>query len=164
MLTELEIKILELIQNELPLCERPFEAIASRLRDAGNNVSEEETIEHIKSLYSKKYIRRIGPIFDAAALGYKSALAAVNVAPDDIEKAACLINSYKSVTHNYLRDDDSYNIWFTVTEENEKKIIETLEEIKSKLAVDDYLFLPSEKTYKIKVGFDLKAGRGGACE
>ena len=88
----------------------------------------------------------------------------MNVAPDDIEKAACLINSYKSVNHNYLRDDDSYNIWFTVTEENEKKIIETLEEIKSKLAVDDYLFLPSEKTYKIKVGFDLKAGRGGACE
>ncbi|HOT75298.1 MAG TPA: Lrp/AsnC family transcriptional regulator [Candidatus Wallbacteria bacterium] len=164
MLTELDIKILELIQNEVPLCERPFEVIASRLCAAGMNISEEETIERIKSLYLKKYIRRIGPIFDAAALGYKSALAAVKVSPADIEKAAGLISSYKSVTHNYIRDDDSYNVWFTVTEESEKKIIETLEEIKTKLAIGDYLFLPSEKTYKIKVGFDLKAGYGGTCE
>lgn len=154
-LKDMQIRILGAVQNEIPVCARPFEAIARHLSAAGQAVGEEEVIDTLESLRARNYIRRIGPVFDAAKLGYKSVLAAANVAENSIEEAAAVINSYAGVTHNYLRAGDPYNIWFTVTAENTEEIVRIVDEIEMKLGLDEILVLPAEKTYKIKVGFEL---------
>jgi DNA-binding Lrp family transcriptional regulator len=161
-LSDLEVNILEVIQSGIELCPRPFEAAAVRLRERGFEIGEDELISVVESLYAKNYIRRIGPVFDASKLGFKSALAALNIEEARIGEAAALINSLSGVTHNYLREDDSYNMWFTLTAESEELIKEKLEDIKSRLGLGDYLLLPAEKTYKIKVGFKVSDKRGGS--
>lgn len=161
-LSDLEVNILEVIQSGIELCSRPFEAAAFRLKERGFEISEGELIGAIESLYAKKYIRRMGPVFDASKLGFKSALAAVNIEESRIGEAAALINSLSGVTHNYLREDDSYNMWFTITAANEELIKEKLEDIRNRLGLNDYLLLPAEKTYKIKVGFKVSDRQGGS--
>lgn len=159
-----EIRILDAVQNEIPVCARPFEAVARHLSASGARIGEEEVINTLQSLRARNFIRRIGPVFDAAKLGYKSVLAAANVAEKSIEEAAAVINSYNGVTHNYLRAGDPYNIWFTVTAESAEEIARIVDEIEMKLGLDEILVLPAEKTYKIKVGFDLGAGGGSGAE
>ena len=161
-LSDLEVNILEVIQSRIELCSRPFEATALRLKERGFEIGEDELISSIESLYAKKYIRRMGPVFDASKLGFKSALAAMNIEKPRIDEAAVLINSLSGVTHNYLRDDNSYNMWFTITAPNEELIKEKLEDIKNRLGLNDYLLLPAEKTYKIKVGFKVSDEQGGS--
>jgi len=151
MLSEIEKKILGLVQNGMFICERPFRKLAEKI----GGISEAEAIDILKSLNFRGYIRKIGPIFDSGALGYKSALAAIFVEDKRIGAAAELINSYQGVTHNYYRRDDRYNIWFTLTAESDAEIIKILENIKKELNLKDYLYLPSEKTYKIKAVFQL---------
>ncbi len=155
-LTELELKILEIIQQRIPVCPRPFELIAAELRRAGNEISEDEVVKKIESLYTSGYIRRIGPIFDSAMLGFKSALAAIKVEESRLEEISIIINAFTGVTHNYLRDDPVYNVWFTVTAESEDEIRNIIEFIKRASGSNDYLMLPAEKTYKIKVNFKVK--------
>lgn len=159
-LKEIEIRILGAVQNEIPVCARPFEAIARHLSAAGASVGEDEVIDTLESLRARNYIRRIGPVFDAAKLGYKSVLAAASVAENSIEDAAAVINSYIGVTHNYLRAGDHYNIWFTVTAESTEEIVRVVDEIEMRLGLDEILILPAEKTYKIKVGFELMNAGG----
>lgn len=161
-MNDFDLRVLDAVQKEIPLCARPFEAIARELSRAGKTVGESDVLDALRSLRDAGYIRRMGPVFDAARLGYKSALAAVRAATGAVEEAAAVIGSYAGVTHNYLREGSPYNIWFTVTAESEPEIRRILEEIRTRLGLDGYLLLPSEKTYKIKVGFEL--GPAGGAE
>ncbi len=157
-LSNLEVNIIEVIQSGIDICPRPFEEAARRLGERGFEISEDELIRVIQSLCARNYIRRMGPVFDASKLGFKSALAAVNIQEARIGEAAALINSLSGVTHNYLREDDCYNMWFTLTAESEELIKEKLEDIKNRLGLSDYLLLPAEKTYKIKASFSVAKG------
>ena len=48
-------------------------------------------------------------------MGYVSLLAAVDVPDERVDPVAEIINSYRGVTHNYVREARP-NIWFTMTE------------------------------------------------
>ena len=155
--------ILRILQDNFPLCERPFAKIAEILTSKFKNeceiiniteINENFIIGRIKKLYKNNFIRRLGPIFDAKQLGYISTLAAVSVESQNIERVSSIINSYKEVTHNYLRDDN-FNIWFTVTAENEQLLIDILNEIKIKTGVSEILDLRAKKMHKIKVNLEV---------
>lgn len=150
-LNSLEKKLLNLIQKDFPVSERPFAEIASKIGD----LSEAQVIAALRSLNENGYLRRLGPIFDAGRLGYVSTLAAVAVSANEIEKASQIINSYVEVTHNYLRADDSFNIWFTVTAHSMERLLKILDEIKEKTGSGEVLNLPVVKKFKIKVEFDV---------
>ncbi|SHG89489.1 transcriptional regulator, AsnC family [Thermosyntropha lipolytica DSM 11003] len=145
-LTRLDKEILNILQNDFPLVERPYAVIADRL-----GISEEEVLARVKVLKEEGVIRRIGGVIDAQKLGFYSTLCACHVEEDKVWEAAGIINQEKGVTHNYLRDD-WYNLWFTLTSpspEEGEKIIKDLEkrigaEIKS---------MPAQKVYKIKAVF-----------
>ena len=143
-LTDIDKKILEEVQLDFPLIERPFNEIAKRI-----GISEEEIISRITYLKKENIIRDISAIFKAGPLGYKSTLVAVKT--DDPETTAEIINGHPGVSHNYLREH-SYNVWFTIT------ILKELDfetEIRNLMGteVGGFLILPSIKTYKIGVNF-----------
>lgn len=143
-LTDIDKKILEEVQLDFPLSERPFEEIGNRI-----GIPEEEIISRITYLKEENIIRDISAIFKAGPLGYKSTLVAVKT--DNPESTAEKISGHPGVSHNYLREH-SYNVWFTITI---RKEIDFETEIRSFLGTEviDFLILPSLKTYKIGVNF-----------
>ena len=145
-------RVMELLQSEYPLCERPYRALAEK---AG--LSEEELWGRVEKLLCEGVIRRIGASMDSAELGFSSTLAAVRIEASRVEEAAEVIGGYEEVTHNYLRGNE-YNIWFTVIAESAERIGEIIGEIRERLGLEeaDVLNLPMKRKFKLDTRFDVQ--------
>lgn len=141
----MEKLILNELQQGIPLVERPFLEIANRL-----DLSEEDVIECIEKFKEDDVIRRVGGILDVNKIGIASTLACMKVPTEEIERVTEIINRYEGVTHNYERAEE-YNIWFTVMENSNHQLCETIEKIKRETCISDVVVLPSVKKYKTKV-------------
>lgn len=151
-LSELETKILHLLQHQFPLVERPFRHMADVLA-----LEEEAVIDCVERLYNKGLIRRFGASVNSRKIGYVSILAAAKVRQECIETIASLINAFPEVTHNYLREGE-YNIWFTVIANTQERLNQILYEIELAHGLDALLRLPAKKVFKVSVKFPLIAG------
>ncbi len=107
-MADMDTKIINTIEDGIPLVSEPFKEMALRL-----DISEDYLIECIRRHKALKVIRQISPIYDTRMLGFVSSLITFKVAPEKIESAAMIINSYPGVSHNYQRDTD-FNLWFTI--------------------------------------------------
>lgn len=148
-LDDLDKAILNEIQVDFPLVERPFKALAMKL-----DSDEDEILRRIRRLNREGAIRRIGPILNIKKTGGESTLAAVQVPEDRIDEVAKIINMYDEVSHNYLRPD-TYNIWFTVSAPDAKRLGEILEEIREQTGCP-LIDLPTLRLFKIGVKFNVK--------
>src|SRR3989339_596104 len=126
---ELDYRILDALQNEFPLRERPYEVIAERL-----NISGDELWERVQRLLKEGVIRRMGASLDSRKLGYASTLAAISVPAEQVDEAAQVVGKYPEVTHSYLRNDQ-FNIWFTIIAPTPERIEDILNEIQSALSL-----------------------------
>jgi DNA-binding Lrp family transcriptional regulator len=144
-------QILDALQKEFPLCERPYKVIASKM-----GRSEGEVWDRVQAMVASGVIRRLGASLDSRKLGYASTLAAVNVGESCIDSAAEVINAYPEVTHCYQRKD-SFNIWFTVIAFSEQRILDILEEIRQALALEpaQVLNVPVERLFKLDARFTV---------
>lgn len=148
-MNELQRRLLNIVQGRFPLEATPFAALAEEL---GN--TEAEIIEQIKQLKQTGIIRRIGPIFDAAGLGYVSTLVAAQVPADRLEAFIADVNALPGVSHNYGRAH-KFNVWFTLTMASQKSIDQTLGQLRQDHDLPAIYSLPAEKLFKIKVHFDF---------
>lgn len=139
--------ILKILQSDFPLSRQPFYALAKRLQ-----MEESALVKTVRELKQKGFIRRIGAVVSSKKLGYKSVLIGAKAAPKNIKAAAAFINSFKQVTHNYLRDDE-YNLWFTYSAKTGKEIKNFLQDLHEKNFFADILALPAKKTFKINTEF-----------
>ena len=146
---EIDKKILNILQKEFPLEERPFQIVAEKC-----GISEEETLSRIQKMKDDGIIRRIGAVFDGAKLGRISTLCAACVSEEKIDIFVQIVNANKNVTHNYRRDNE-YNIWFTVSAENAEELEKFIKEVKEKTGVTDILDMRAVRTFKINASFDL---------
>lgn len=145
-------KLLNLVQNGLPVEPRPFLTIGEKL-----GITEEEVICRLEKLKRETFIRRIGGIFDSKKLGYVSTLCAISVPEERIEDVSKIINEYEEVTHNYIRNHH-YNMWFTIIAQSKEKIDEVIKDIKSKAEINRIINLPSVKLFKIRATFHINGG------
>ena len=60
---DIDKKILNTIQEEFPIAQRPFEEIGKHLA-----IAEKDVLERVKRLKNDGYIRRIGPILERKKL------------------------------------------------------------------------------------------------
>ncbi|PKN04505.1 MAG: Lrp/AsnC family transcriptional regulator [Deltaproteobacteria bacterium HGW-Deltaproteobacteria-9] len=142
-------KILNILQNEFPLEERPFLIVAGRC-----GISEDEAITRIQKMKEKGIIRRIGAVFDGVKLGRVSTLCAARVPEDKIDLFVQTVNANKGVTHNYRRDHE-YNIWFTVSAPTALELESFLKDVKEKTGVTDILDMRAVRTFKINASFEV---------
>ena len=149
-LDDTDRSILNRIQSNFPLTERPFQAIADDLE-----LTESEVIERIRNLKKKDIIRRIGGNFVPEKLGFVSTLCAARVPEDKIEQFAQTVNRYPGVTHNYQRENE-FNIWFTFIAPSMDEIKANLAKISKETGINEILNLPATKVFKIKAEFDVK--------
>ena len=146
---EIDKKILNILQKEFPLEERPFQIVAEKC-----GISEEEALFRIQKMKDDGIIRRIGAVFDGAKLGRISTLCAARVPEEKIDSFIQIVNANKNVTHNYRRDNE-YNIWFTVSAATVEELEAFLTEVKEKTGVTDILDMRAVRTFKITASFDL---------
>jgi len=146
---EIDKKILNILQKEFPLEERPFQIVAEKCR-----ISEEETLFRIQKMKDDGIIRRIGAVFDGAKLGRISTLCAAHVPEEKIDSFVQIVNANKNVTHNYRRDNE-YNIWFTVSAATAKELEAFLADVKEKTGVTDIQDMRAVRTFKINASFDV---------
>jgi siroheme decarboxylase len=150
----------DLIQNEFPLCERPFAGVGEKL-----GMGEDEVLERVGRLRRDRIVRQISAIFDTRKLGYKSMLVAARTTPEGEEHAAAVFSSHPGVTHNYQRQHD-FNIWFTLgVPPNSRLGLDRSVELLGELAgVESIRPLPALRFFKIGVDLDMKGGRDPAAK
>jgi len=150
MVDQTDKDILTALQNDFPICQRPYDVLAEKL-----GLSVEKLWKRINVMIESGVIRRMGASLDSKKLGYASTLAAVRIKPELVERASELIGSYHEVTHSYQRDNE-YNIWFTLIAKNNARIDEILGQIveKLKLGESDILNLPVLKLFKLDARFN----------
>ncbi|SHK11663.1 AsnC family transcriptional regulator [Desulforamulus aeronauticus] len=147
---QIDRRLLNLIQAEVPLCPEPYKVLAENL-----GITEQEVLDRLARLMQQDIIRRLGGVFDSRKLGYKGTLCAIKVPPDRIDEVATVINDYIGITHNYLREDE-YNMWFTILAQSPDKVQQILTEIKDKTGIEDIINLPSQKHFKVLVNFKVR--------
>ena len=147
----LDRRIIDVLQNDFPLSERPYEIIARRLE-----IPCERLWDRVEKLMTRGVIRRIGASLDSHKFGFRSTLAAVSVKPALVEQAAAVIGGFPEVTHSYLRDD-RFNIWFTIIAVDDERIGQILEQIRSTLSLarSQVLSLPVKRLFKLNARFNV---------
>ncbi len=146
---DLDHRILDALQYDFPLNERPFDLLAARL-----GIDVEELWHRLERMRRDGTIRRLGASFDSRKLGFCSTLAAVSVEPDRVDRAAEVVGRYDEVTHSYLRDY-RFNIWFAVIARDVERINAILEEIRTALSLPPsaVLNLPMKRVFKLDARF-----------
>lgn len=137
------------MQNYFPLSSTPYQDIAKKI-----GIDRDEVIGRLKKLYEYGIIRKVGAILSARKMGFVSTLAAVSVSNEKLDEVSKIINRYNGVTHNYLREG-SPNIWFTLTEPNQKILDKHLNDIERKID-NKIIRMPAKKIFKIGVKFDIR--------
>jgi siroheme decarboxylase len=151
-LTDLDRKLLNLMQGSFPIAPRPYGHVAAL---AG--ISEQEAMERVRWLLEQRIIRQVTPIFDTRALGYSSMLVAARVDPEHPHRAAKVINEHPGVSHNYLRNHD-FNLWFTIATEPDSRLgLEgTLEVLARDAGADSMRQLPTLRLFKIRMDLEME--------
>lgn len=147
---EIDLKLMNLMQEGIPLTEKPFETMGEEIGISGS-----EALERARKLYAEDRFRRIGPSIAPRKVGYTSTLVAARVPAEHFDSTVAYINRYPHITHNYERDH-YYNVWFTVIAEGEGEIDRILNEIRANTGAEEVLDLPATHLFKIKVKFDLE--------
>lgn len=145
---EKDREILQMLQGRFPLDSEPYKVIGDKLW-----MDEVSVISRIARMIESGSIRYVGPFFDSRKLGYKGCLAAINVAPDQIDKASEAINQFPEITHNYLRKGTP-NVWFTVIASSQERRDEIFARIKAETGVAEVMMFPAKKFFKVKVDLD----------
>jgi DNA-binding Lrp family transcriptional regulator len=145
----LDRRILDALQYDFPLSERPFEVLAERL-----GLDADLLWQRVERMIEQGVIRRLGASIDSRKLGFCSTLAAVRVQSDLVDRAAEVIGRYREVTHSYLRDHE-FNLWFTVIATDSRRVEAILDGIRGELSLEpsDVLNLPMKRMFKLDARF-----------
>lgn len=140
-------QLLDRFQKGLPLCAKPYAAMADEL-----GVSEAEVLACLAGLADSGVLSRIGPVFEHRRAG-ASTLAALTIAPAELDQVAALVSAHPAVNHNYAREH-RYNLWFVVTGCDRAAIDRALADIAA-LAGQTPLDLPMLESFHIDLAFAL---------
>ncbi|MBI2911693.1 MAG: Lrp/AsnC family transcriptional regulator [Chloroflexi bacterium] len=142
-------RLLNIIQGEFPLAERPYAELGERLR-----IPEDDVLARVSRLKTGHIIRQVSAIFDTRSLGYLSSLVAVKVDPARVDQAGAIISEHPGVSHNYRRNHD-YNIWFTIALPPTSSLEMTVQAMHRLTGAEATRLLPTLRLFKIGVQLDI---------
>ena len=143
-LDEIDRKILNALQQDFPICARPFEAAGASLE-----IAEELLISRLAGLLDCGVLSRFGPLYDAEKLGGAVTLVAMAVPEARFEEVATLVNAHPEVAHNYARDH-ALNMWFVLAVEESARIGEVLAAIEAETGLKT-INLPKEEEFFLEL-------------
>ena len=156
--SEHESIVLNRIQHDIPINENPFSSLSSEL-----GIEESAIIEIIRRLKERRVVRNIAGIFEPSSLGYSTTLVAMKVPEGRIGDAAALINAHPGISHNYLRDHE-YNLWFTIAEESDEELRDSIKFIAEHSGATDHIAFKSEEKFKIGLKLNVSGDDDAGME
>jgi siroheme decarboxylase len=146
-LTALEIESVRLLQHDLPLQPRPFEALAK-----SNGVAADELLATAKSLLKRGYIRRYSAVVQARKSGFGASAMGVWVVPASaVDDAGTKMSQNKAVSHCYLRpvyEDWPYNLYTIVHGRSVDECESIINDIAIDTGIDEKQALYPTREYK----------------
>ena len=142
-LSTLDRKILNCIQEDIPLEHKPFRILSHRL-----GIKEEKLIKRIKHLKDKGFIRRFSASLDHRKLKFRSTLLGLKVPGNKVESIAQDIAEYPEVTHCYLRKG-AYNLWAVFLYQN-GRLKKFLNKLNKEIGRENILNLVTKRQFKLK--------------
>ncbi len=73
----------------------------------------EKLLQYAREYHNLGLIREFSGIFNASKIGYHTSLIACKICSTETDIKADMISEHPGVSHNYLRDNCDYNLWFT---------------------------------------------------
>lgn len=146
-------RLLDLMQDHFPLVERPYEALGEQL-----GISEQEALRLLGQARNTGVIRQICAIYDSRALGYSSALVAMHIQPEHLERAVRVLNAHPGVSHNYLRNHE-FNVWFTIAMPPGTDLSEVVQRLHELARAESTRPMPTLHLFKIAVSLDMSGDR-----
>ncbi|HEX9910106.1 MAG TPA: hypothetical protein VGA86_04415 [Desulfatiglandales bacterium] len=147
MIDDVDKRVIQLIQGDLPLDLRPFAVLAVK---AG--ISEDEFVERIVSLKKRGIIRRFGATLRHQEAGFSSNAMVAWIVPEErIEEVGKTMARFRAVTHCYQRKTSKgwpYNLYTMIHGDNREECYELAKKISRKAGIQDYILLFSEKEFK----------------
>jgi DNA-binding Lrp family transcriptional regulator len=140
--------LLNRLQEDLPLCPRPFAAVADELA-----LDEAEVLARLARLRESGVITRFGPFFDVEAMGGAFCLCAIEVPAARFEAVRALVDAHPEVAHNYERSH-RLNMWFVLATETPDGIEATARAIEAETGLQVLRF---PKLREFFIGFRVAA-------
>jgi DNA-binding Lrp family transcriptional regulator len=141
--------ILAAAQTQLPLVRQPFSALARSIGASARRV-----MHVLRDAQHDGRVRRIGGVFEARAMGYRSALLALDV--EDIVSAGQIVATHPGTSHVYERLGPSrYSLWATlaVSADSTLGFDGTVARLAELTGASDVQILPALKRYKLDARF-----------
>lgn len=148
-LEDLDKQLLNALQWDFPVVERPFAELGDRL-----GISEAEILERVQRAKDAGVLRQLSAIFDTRALGFASALVAARIDPDRVDEGAERVSRHPGVSHNYKRNHP-YNLWYTLAVPPGEDFDAHLDVLHRESGAEVTRKLPTLVLYKIGVKLDM---------
>ncbi len=146
-LSPLEVEIIRLAQEDLPLEPRPFTTQAAKL-----GITESELLAALQSFADRKLMRRFAAVMNHRNAGFKANAMGVWAVPEDqLDAIGPQMAGFSAVSHCYRRptyDDWPYTVFTMVHGRSARDCEATIEAIASETGIDEYTLLWSIKEYK----------------
>jgi siroheme decarboxylase len=137
-------QIIDKLQGDFPLCERPYAAAAERL-----GISEDELLVRLQRLLDDKVLTRFGPMVQVERMGGAFVLAALAVPEVRYDEVTAQVNALPQVAHNYRREH-ALNMWFVLATETPVGITEAIARIERDTGLSVFAF-PKEREYFVEM-------------
>ena len=129
LLDDVDRHIISFLQTGLPICSRPYAAIAEQLQ-----LTEQQVIQRIQILRTTDCIKRFGIIVRHHELGYRANAMVVWDIPDNqIEEAGHCFSQYDFVTLCYQRPrrlpEWPYNLFSMIHGQDKNEVLQRIEQM-----------------------------------
>jgi DNA-binding Lrp family transcriptional regulator len=146
-LSDLETATIRVVQEDLPLVERPFDAQGEQL-----GVSGEEVLDMLRAFKERKLMRRFAAVMNHRSAGFKANAMGVWAVPEDaLDEIGPQMAGFAAVSHCYRRptyDDWPYTVFTMIHGRSARDCEATVDAIRDETGVDEYALLWSVKEYK----------------
>ncbi|MBI4114977.1 MAG: Lrp/AsnC family transcriptional regulator [Candidatus Omnitrophica bacterium] len=146
-LSETEIEVIRILQEDMPLAEEPYRALAAQI-----GVSEGELFDILNSFQSRGYMRRIAAILHHRRAGFAAnAMVVWNIPKEKLDTIGPDFAKFREVSHCYERPtfpDWPYSVYTMVHGAKMQDCEAIVERMEEKIGKWPHLNLYSTKEYK----------------
>ncbi|SHE31039.1 transcriptional regulator, AsnC family [Modicisalibacter ilicicola DSM 19980] len=140
----LDRRIINRLQDGLPVVEAPFAAVADELA-----IDEQVLLERLKALKENGVLSRFGPMYHAERLGGGLTLAAMAIPEARFDEIVERVNTFPEVAHNYRREH-RLNMWFVLATETPERIAEVIAAIEADTGYPVYN-MPKQEEFHVRL-------------
>jgi siroheme decarboxylase len=146
-LSDLDLAVIRITQEDLPLVERPFAVEAEAI-----GTDEETLLDVLRSFKERKLMRRFAAVMNHRSAGYKANAMGVWAVPEgELEEIGPTMAGFAFVSHCYRRptyEDWPYSVFTMVHGHNARDCEQTIAAIRAETGIEEYALLWSIKEYK----------------